>query len=110
MTLKEREPYPQKEPIDPSKYIPKILLEHKYDMEWLDSHELEFLKAEKEFSATMKAVAGWNGNFASSWLRRALWFREIIHPYYRIPVQIRSVPVWARSPDWYSCKGTDNSN
>ena len=62
---------------DPGDYIPDILRKHKGDMEWMETHKEEYLKAEEEFVQKVTKAVDWHPDFARAWLTRAVWY-EIV--------------------------------
>ena len=84
---------------DPWDYMPEILDKHAGDMEWMNTHKEEYLKAEEEFVQKVTRALDWSPEFARAWLTRAVWY-EIKKDKYGAPYKVKTVADWAWDPNW----------
>ena len=94
----------KKRTVEPGDYIPEMLKEHKGDMEWMETHKEEYLKAEEEFVRKITQVLDWHPSFARAWLTRAVWYKIINM------AKIPTYPKWLKE-DYPETEDSDeNSN
>ncbi len=89
----------KKRTVEPGDHMPEILDKHAGDMEWMNTHKEEYLKAEEEFIRRVTRALDWHPNMARSWLRRAMWY-EIRKDRYGYPFKVKTVAEWAWDPKW----------